>query len=287
MVFSRLALRAPLCLFAAACLVAATLAPHAARAGQTLAAWSQYGDGRDVLIVTIHGDLSIGLPANYHYDFALAAAMLVPDSAGVGLLRPGYHDGQGRHSPGSARGRKDNYTRDAVDMIADTIRKLRDEGGYRHVVAVGHSGGAAILANAMALHPGVVDSAVLVSCPCDIPRWRDHVLNARQSRREPIPLDWTRSLSPHRHVKGLAPGARVVAITSRSDKLTPPSLAEGYVEALKREGVRARFVETDLPGHFLWNLTVAVLQEVEAEVEALRGTAEAKAPAKPKIAGKG
>ena len=280
---SRLAAAASLSL---ACLFAAPVASLADPSGR-LASWTQFGDGNDVLIVTVHGDLSVGLPATYHYDFALAATMVVRDSAGVGLLRPGYHDGQGRQSPGSALGRKDNYTREAVDMIADTVAKLRADGGYRHVIAVGHSGGAAIVATAMALHPGVIDSAVLVSCPCDIPRWRDHVLNERRSRRDPAPLDWTRSLSPHRHVTGLAPDARVVAITSRSDKLTPPSLAEGYVEALKREGVNARFVETALPGHFLWNLTVEVLNELSTEVEALRGGEEARAPARAVVAGKG
>lgn len=272
--------------FAGALLLALCAGAAAASKGG-LAAWSRFGDGRDVLIVTVHGDLSIGLPATYHYDFALAAAMQVPDSAGVGLLRPGYFDGQGRRSPGSALGRKDNYTREAVDMIADTIGALRAEGGYRHVVGVGHSGGAAIVATAMALRPGVIDSAVLVSCPCDIRRWRDHVLNERASRRDPVPLDWTRSLSPSDHVTGLAPDARVVAITSRTDKLTPPALARDYVAALEREGVNARFVETELPGHFLWNLTVSVLAEVEAEVAALRGEAKLAADAADCVAAPG
>lgn len=250
--------------FFAAIAIAAAAPPASSRD-----AVATFGDGGEILIVTLHGDLSFGFPASYHYGLAELAAASVPGSTGAGLLRPGYEDGLGRVAPGSDLGREDNYTRAAVDAIARSIAELRESGGYEHVIAVGHSGGAAIIATMMALHPGLVDSAVLVSCPCHVPNWRRHVRSGRGGR-DGMEVDWHRSLSPHRHLDGMAPGARIVAITSRSDSLTPPSLARAYVKALRGRGVAARFVETRAPGHLLSNLMNVVLQEVKTEAQALR-----------------
>ena len=224
----------------------------------------------DILVAVVHGDVSIGGAVDYHNRFAASAALSIQGIAAAGLLRPGYFDGYGVRSPGSAFGRKDNYTREAVDMIADAIISMKARFGYKSVILVGHSGGAAISGALMGLRPGVADTAILVSCPCDTPRWRRHV-GARSSSREPdFTNDWSRSLSAIDHVAAIAPGARIVAVTSGDDALTPPALARDYVAAAKRAGVDARFVQSSPAGHFLWNMEYAVINEVRIEVERLR-----------------
>lgn len=224
----------------------------------------------DILIAVVHGDVSIGVPVDYHNRFAASAASSIENVATVGLLRPGYFDFYGVRSPGSSHGRKDNYTREAVDMIANAIAELKSRFNYRAVVLVGHSGGAAISGALMGLRPGVADVAVLVSCPCDTPRWRRHVASRVSSREPDFDNDWSRSLSAIDHVDSIEPGARIVAVTSGDDGLTPPALARDYVAAARKAGVDAEFIQSARAGHFLWNMEYAVIQVVSAEVERLR-----------------
>jgi pimeloyl-ACP methyl ester carboxylesterase len=107
------------------------------------------------------------------------------------------------------------------------------------VVYVGHSGGAAIGGVLIGRRRGLVDAAVLVSCPCDIDRWNSG------HKREP----WTRSLSPSMFAHRVPTETQVVAITGERDANTPPALARSYVAKLSERGVSARAVIVDGASH--------------------------------------
>jgi pimeloyl-ACP methyl ester carboxylesterase len=145
------------------------------------------------LVVVLHGDSPRGAP-KYHYRFAVLVANQNTDIVAVGLLRPGYVDTDGNKSDGE-RGLStgDNYNARNTDSIADGINELKRRWHARKVVVVGHSGGAALTANILGRHPAVIDSAVLVSCPCDVEKWRQHMF---QVRRAPIWQGEIDTLSP-------------------------------------------------------------------------------------------
>lgn len=191
-----------------------------------------FGVPRGVLVVVIHGDVSSGGPARYH--FALAEQIGGPGTIAVGLVRPGYEDGAGGQSTGSNFNRIDSYTPQNIDAVAAAVRALRGHYRARRVVLVGHSGGAAIAAVILGKHPGTADAAVLVACPC-------HIANWRSGRRA-----WPRSESPHNYAAAVPASALVVALTGARDDNTFPALASAYVASLAARGVKARFVE--LPG---------------------------------------
>ena len=54
----------------------------------------------DVMVVWLHGDVSSGLPANYHFAIAQEAATQLSslNVVSVALVRPGYSDGTGESS---------------------------------------------------------------------------------------------------------------------------------------------------------------------------------------------
>ena len=105
-------------------------------------------------------------------------------------------------------------------------------------------------------HPGLVDGAVLVACPCHLDDWR----NARNRR------PWTRSESPHRHASRVPSSTRVIAMTGSADDNTFPSLARDYVRRLTDNGVAARFEQIDGASH---NSAVSSEQVGAAVVELL------------------
>lgn len=128
------------------------------------------------LLVWLHGDGSGGKPARYHLPIAEKAVETfgAGNVISVGLIRPGYPDGSGDASsvaPGHG-GRSDHYTRENVSEVASAIRNLKKRYATKRVTVIGHSGGAATTAIMLGMEPGLVDSALLVSCPCDLAAWR-------------------------------------------------------------------------------------------------------------------
>ena len=181
------------------------------------------------LVVLLHGDVSSGGPADYLYRAArqLGGSGVIA----VALLRPGYGDKAGKTSEGTNHGRRDSYSRTNIAAVGAAIEALKAHYKPRSVIIVGHSGGAAIAGVLIGQKPGIADAAVLVSCPCNIPRWR------RERDRGP----WRRSLSPHTFAATVSPKTTVVAITGDDDDNTSPRLARDYIATLVKRGVPARF----------------------------------------------
>lgn len=204
--------------------------------GDECLAMRTYGAGgaRPTLIVVLHGDVSAGGPARYHFPIAEGFANAVPGAVAVALVRPGYEDGSGGASSGNNHGRVDQYTAANIDAVAGAIAALKAHHRAARVVLVGHSGGAATAGVIVGRHPGLADAAVLVACPCDIARWR-------QGRRS-----WTRSESPSTYAARVPASTVVSAITGDRDDNTPPSLARDYAASLAARGLRA--TATILPG---------------------------------------
>ncbi|MDR6873144.1 putative esterase [Bosea sp. BE125] len=182
-----------------------------------------------VMAVFLHGDVSSGGSADYMLSSAQRFVADVPGASAAVLIRPGYFDRHSRVSEGSDCGRRDCYTEEVVGTVTEAIAQVKQRFGARTVIGLGHSGGAAILANVIARRPGLIGGAVLVSCPCDIRRWRPQ---------------WQRSLSPIDLVGSVRPATRLVAITGRDDETAGPQFAERYVEALRAAGKNAVFIPT-------------------------------------------
>ncbi len=185
------------------------------------------------LVVVLHGDMSSGGAPEYHMNIARRLAK--PGVVAVGLIRPGYASKDERASDG-APSHFDHYTAENIDAVADAVAKLKAHHKAAQVVLIGHSGGAATAGVVIGRHPGVADRALLISCPCDIPRWRE-------MRRRSA---WFSSLSPHDYADKVPATAKVIAITGDHDDNTDVELARDYVAKLAKRGVAARFIA--IPG---------------------------------------
>jgi predicted esterase len=186
------------------------------------------------MVVWLHGDVSSGGPANYHFGLAQKAAEDLASQGvlSVALVRPGYPDGSGDSSSVSFTngGRSDHYTKDNIGEVGGAIEKLRSRYKPKTVVLVGHSGGAATAAVLLGMKPRLAEGALLVSCPCDIVRWR---AGRRAWDRSENPLDWAGKTSA---------SARVIALTGTNDDNTSADLAKTYVAALDARGIDATFL---------------------------------------------
>jgi pimeloyl-ACP methyl ester carboxylesterase len=193
------------------------------------------------LVVVLHGDVSSGGPANYHFAFAQKLADAPAQNlVAVAMVRPGYPDGAGNTSTGDTFDRQDHYTPENIDAVAGAIRHLKEHYQASRIVLVGHSGGAATSGVILGRHPGLATAAILVSCPCIISKWRES--RARQS-------PWLRSESPHDWVNKVPETSRVVALTGTDDTNTRPALADEYVELLRKRGIDARFIAVPRASH--------------------------------------
>jgi pimeloyl-ACP methyl ester carboxylesterase len=211
-----------------------------------------------VLVIVLHGDAPFSKPG-YQDTFAAKVAAADSDVIVAAILRPGYTDPQGNTSEGE-RGQTtgDNYNARNVDAIAAAIGELRQRFQARRLVVVGHSGGAAITANILGRHPALLEAALLVSCPCDVERWREHMLQKTgfAGFRGPIA-----TLSPIDQVSAIADRATISMIVGDTDDVAPPSLSEAYRAAAARLGKQVQLAELKDQGHEIL-LNPAVLQAV-------------------------
>jgi hypothetical protein len=190
-------------------------------------------DKPKVMLIWLHGDISSGGPANYHFRDAETATSKLKDFSplSVALVRPGYDDGSGRTST-VAEGhgaRQDHYTNVNITEVASAIDNLKSYYKPEKTILIGHSGGAAYAANIIGMFPDTAQGAVIVSCPCDLQAWR--------SGRQP----WTASEDPKKWISFIKSTTQVAALTGDGDTNTLPILAENYVAQLVQRGIQAEF----------------------------------------------
>jgi pimeloyl-ACP methyl ester carboxylesterase len=186
-----------------------------------------------VLVVVLHGD-SPERPPTYQYRFAQAVAVAVPDTVVAAVLRPGYDDGEGRSDGMRGDTTGDNYTPEVLDAVATAISELKTRYRPRGVILVGHSGGSAIVGSLIGQRAGIANAALLVSCPCDLGAWREHMHATKGGKIWERPV---RSLSPLALIGGISASTRVSMLVGSDDQTTPPSLTNAYAAALQDRGV--------------------------------------------------
>lgn len=217
---------------------------------------------RPVLVVVVHGDAPFTQPS-YQDTLAQRVARAVPDVVAVGLLRPGYTDPAGHHSPGR-RGTTtgDNYRLVEVDAIAATVQALRQRYRARRVVLAGHSGGATLAGDLLGRYPTLVDAALLAACPCDVPAFRQHM-----ARQQLNPLWWrpVPFLSPQDLAGQVRPGLPVRVVTGLDDLVALPAYSQRYAAALRQHHVAVELVALPRQGHEIF-LTPEVLTQLKSLV---------------------
>lgn len=182
-----------------------------------------YGNGNKVLLVILHGD---GGPGRYD-GMAAALAKAVPNATVVTLNRPGYGSGKYR-SPGRGGGSLDDlYTKANNDALAKTLIAMRASLKPKKLIVMGHSGGSGQMGSVIGRYPGIADSVVLVSCPCNVPKWR---LSRRGKN------NWRQSQSPLDHIAGISPRSRIIIVIGANDDNTRLPFSEEYFAAAKAAG---------------------------------------------------
>ncbi|WP_235513255.1 MULTISPECIES: alpha/beta hydrolase [unclassified Sphingomonas] len=232
-------------------LAVAGCATHGAVPPATTLAGQSFGPSapRDVrtLVLVLHGDGDGEVPASFAGS-AQHLADAIPHARVVALLRPGYHDAAGHHSPGSRGGiGGDAYTADRIAAVADTIRSWRTRYPQARTILVGQSGGAAMAAALAGLRPGLVDGAVLAGCPCMLPEWRK--FRAKQGHGGfAVPVA---SFDPLMTVGGVAPATRIALLVGADDGDTPQRFSRPYAEALALRGIATDYRVLPGRGHEL------------------------------------
>jgi pimeloyl-ACP methyl ester carboxylesterase len=218
-----------------------------------------YGTGshseNPVLVVALHGDGGKGPPRpSYQYAVAQAIAegfdkpeipedlrhLRFDDVVAAGILRPGYTDKDGDQSDGRMGNRTgDNHTRQVTEAVVAVVNTLKKDFNARAVILIGHSGGATISANILALYPDTADAALLVACGCDMAaaraRYYDRTGNPAWSAR-------TTSLDPMTSAHEVPAGKKVRLVVGENDDITHPEDIRRYADVLAANGVDVEMV---------------------------------------------
>jgi pimeloyl-ACP methyl ester carboxylesterase len=221
-----------------------------------------YGTGshseNPVLVVVLHGDGLGRLPRpGIQYAIAQAIAegfeseglrhLRFDDVVAAGILRPGYTDPDGDQSDGRMGTRTgDNHTREVTEAVVAVVNTLKKELNARAVILMGHSGGATIAANILALYPDTADAALLVGCGCDMAAARARYYDRTGNPAWSTP---TASLDPMTSAHEVPVGKKVRLVVGENDDITIPEDIRRYADVLAANGVDVEMVVAPGRGH--------------------------------------
>lgn len=199
------------------------------------------------LVLVIHGDAPFNKPG-YQYKMARIIAEQNKNTIAVGILRPGYTDSEDHVSDG----RKgfttgDNYTPEVIESIAQAIQFLQNQYHPAKTILIGHSGGAAITGDLIGVKPTLVNAAVLISCPCNVPKWRKQM--GRKQFYNPGWLSSVSSISPHEVADKIDPNTRVLILIGEKDDVTPLELSQEYEKQLQNLHIPSQLIQIPNEGH--------------------------------------
>ncbi|HLX92419.1 MAG TPA: alpha/beta hydrolase, partial [Puia sp.] len=95
--------------------------------------------------------------------------------------------------------------------------------------------------------PGLVNKAILASCPCELPQWRQYM-----GSKQPGFSAWkdsVNSVSPESVIGRISKNTSVLVVCGEKDETTPVRFSKRYYERLRSDGVNARFVQIPGQGH--------------------------------------
>ena len=198
------------------------------------------------LVIILHGDWEKGIVGNKYYNFAHRISN--NDTNTFLIARPGYSTQSGNKSDGGdKRGpdKGDNYQfkRD-VKPVGIAIKNLKKHLKPKKIILIGHSGGAATTGIILGKFPGLIDDAVLVSCPCDIHPWRKHRAKQRNNKYEGRNI-WKKSDSPHKNVKEIDKKTKVYVVVGKNDDNTLPKFSKAYHIQLINEKISSKLLIVD------------------------------------------
>ena len=126
------------------------------------------------------------------------------------------------------------------------VNTLKKDFNARAVILMGHSGGATISANILALYPDTADAALLVACGCDMA-----VIRARYYDRTGNPA-WsirTASLDPMTSAHEVPADKKVRLAAGENDGIVNPEDIRRYADVLAANGVDVEMVVAPGRGH--------------------------------------
>jgi pimeloyl-ACP methyl ester carboxylesterase len=128
----------------------------------------------------------------------------------------------------------DNHTREVTEAVVAVVNTLKKELNARAVILMGHSGGATISANILALYPDTADAALLVACGCDMKasRARLYEITGNKGFTEP-----TTSLDPMDYAHLISAEKKVRLVVGENDDRTFPEDMYRYAGVLEANGV--------------------------------------------------
>jgi len=230
-------------------------APETAGAGGDIFG-PRHGDKVETVVVVLADGDAAGTPLP-NRRFAAAAAQAIPTSAAIALPPIGV-SGLGPSA--------DGYGTRVIAAAGDSIAALRRRYPNAQIVVVGDAGGAAVAANLAGIRPHLIDGIVLVSCPCALPEWREHVRKLSLDAGSAATLA---GLDPLKTAGGISPSLRAAVLVGAEDAVTPVKFSRAYAEALTLRGIATDYRIIPGKGHALLD-DPEVLSATERLAAALR-----------------
>ena len=203
------------------------------------------------LVIYLHGDAGTKRISNKLHK----AAELSGNDETLSFLmaRPGWETPSGHFSNGGdpyGPDNGDNYIPERdIDPVAHAIMTLKNHYKPKTVIVVGFSGGAAIAGVILGRYPDLINIAVLSSCPCIVPPWREHRMKQKKQIEPSGKIWWPNSHSPHDYVVNINKKAKIILVVGDLDTNTKPEYSKIYINKLVKHSIDSQLHVIKGAGH--------------------------------------
>jgi len=198
------------------------------------------GDGNENLNIIVHGTWKSGTNTLGRYAPFAETINMNTDITTVAVALPGYSNSSTNNLEDLNHGANTVYTPKYIQFMAALIKSLKEKFDASTVNYIGHSAGASLGVNVVAMNPNLLNSVTAAGGRYDLNKFKD------EDRKNLI------TISDHLdNVKD----TKLLLVYGTKDTISEPQLTTSFYELAKRKGLDVKIVKVEGAEHIDLDMT--------------------------------
>jgi len=198
------------------------------------------GDTDGIINIIVHGTWDKGTNTLGRYAPFAETLSMNTDITSIAIALPGYSKSTTNTLKDLTHGGASVYTKEYINFIAALVKALKEKFEAKTVHYIGHSAGASLGVNMLALHPQIVDSITAAGGRFNLEKFK------KDERRGLITID--NSLDKIGNTK-------LLLVYGTEDKISKPEVTINFYEKAKKAGADVKLVKAEGAVHIDLDMT--------------------------------
>lgn len=211
------------------------------------------GEGDESLNIIVHGTWKSGTNTLGRYAPFAETINMNTDITTVAVALPGYSDSSTNSLKDLNHGGNSVYTKEYINFMASLIQALKEKFNATNVNYIGHSAGASLGVNVVALHPNLLTTVTAAGGKFNLDKFK-------QSERKGL-------VTISEHLDSVK-DTKILLVYGTKDTISKPEVTKNFYKLATKKGLDVKIVEVKGAEHIDLDMTdpsVEAITELVAE----------------------